>query len=184
MGANSNKFKMKTKLSSILTLLLALIAHVSFAQEKTISGTVTDEEGLPLPGVTVLIKGTNTGTQTDFDGNYSVSADQGDILVFSFIGMETAEYTVKNIDTIDVTMTTDSAQLDEVVVTALGISREKKSLGYATQSVDGAEVSDVPTQNFMNSLSGKVAGLRINNSGTVGGSSNVVIRGNSSLTGN
>ena len=182
--ANSNKFKMKTKLSSILTLLLALIAHVSFAQEKTISGTVTDEEGLPLPGVTVLIKGTNTGTQTDFDGNYSVSADQGDILVFSFIGMETAEYTVKNIDTIDVTMTTDSAQLDEVVVTALGISREKKSLGYATQSVDGAEVSDVPTQNFMNSLSGKVAGLRINNSGTVGGSSNVVIRGNSSLTGN
>ena len=70
--ANSNKFKMKTKLSSILTLLLALIAHVSFAQEKTISGTVTDEEGLPLPGVTVLIKGTNTGTQTDFDGNYSV----------------------------------------------------------------------------------------------------------------
>jgi hypothetical protein len=74
----------------------------------------------------VFDKGTNTGTQTDFDGNYSVSADQGDILVFSFIGMETAEYTVKNIDTIDVTMTTDSAQLDEVVVTALGISREKK----------------------------------------------------------
>jgi TonB-linked SusC/RagA family outer membrane protein len=97
--------------------------------------------------------------------------------------METAEYTVANNDTIDVTLATDSAQLDEVVVTALGIEREKKSLGYATQEVDGSEVSDVPTQNFVNSLSGKVAGLKVSSSGTLGGSSNVVIRGSSSLTG-
>jgi TonB-linked SusC/RagA family outer membrane protein len=161
-----------------------LAVQITFAQERTITGTVIDEDGLPLPGVTVLIQGTNTGTQTDFDGNYSIPATVGDILVYSFVGMETAEYTVANNDTIDVTLTTDSAQLDEVVVTALGIQREKKSLGYATQSVDGSEVSDVPTQNFVNSLSGKVAGLNVSSSGTLGGSSNVVIRGSSSLTGN
>lgn len=175
---------MRTKFSSILTLLLVLVVQITFAQERPIAGTVVDDSGLPLPGVTVLIKGTNTGTQTDFDGNYSIPANTGDVLVFSFVGMETAEYTVANNDTIDVTLATDSAQLDEVVVTALGIEREKKSLGYATQEVDGSEVSDVPTQNFVNSLSGKVAGLKVSSSGTMGGSSNVVIRGNSSLTGN
>lgn len=161
-----------------------LAVQIVFAQERTITGTVVDDDGLPLPGVTVLVKGTNTGTQSDFDGNYSIAASQGDVLVFSFVGMETAEYTVANNNIIDVTLKTDSAQLDEVVVTALGIEREKKSLGYATQEVEGSEVSDVPTQNFVNSLSGKVAGLKVSSSGTLGGSSNVVIRGNSSLSGN
>ena len=175
---------MRTKFSSILTLLLVLVVQITFAQERTITGTVVDEDGLPLPGVTVLVKGTNQGTQTDFDGNYSIPANQGDLLVYSFVGMKTSEYTVVNNDTIDVTLTTDSAELDAVVVTALGIEREKKSLGYATQEVDGSEVSDVPTQNFVNSLSGKVAGLKVSSTGTMGGSSNVVIRGNSSLTGN
>ena len=169
----------------ILTLLLAFVVQISFAQEqRTISGIVTDAEGIPLPGVNIIIKGTSTGVQTDFDGNYSIQAQTGDVLVYSFIGMETAEYTVTNNDTIDVTLAADAAQLDEVVVTALGIKREKKSLGYATQEVDGSEVSDVPTTNFINSLSGKVAGLNIKNSGTIGGSTNVVIRGNASLTGN
>ena len=140
--------------------------------------------GYPFPGVNVLIKGTSTGVQTDFDGNYSITAQAGDVLVFSFVGLETAEYTVANNDTIDVVLKQSSAQLQEVVVTALGIKREKKSLGYATQEVDGSEVSDVPTTNFMNSLSGKVAGLKIKSSGTMGGSSDIVIRGNSSLTGN
>lgn len=181
--ANSNKFKMKVKLSSMLTLLLVLVAHISFAQEKTVTGNVTDEDGIPLPGVTVLVKGTNNGTQTDFDGNYSITAGQGDVLAFSFIGMKTAEFTVTNNDNINVTLKTDSAQLDEVVVTALGIEREKKSLGYATQEVGGNEVSDIPQANFVNSLQGKVSGLQIKPSGTMGGSSNTVIRGFSSLTG-
>lgn len=175
---------MKTKFSSILTLLLVLVVQIAFAQEMTITGTVTDEDGLPLPGVNIVIEGTSTGVQTDFDGNYSINANQGDVLVFSFVGLQTAEYTVGNNDTIDVILEADAAQLDEVVVTALGIEREKKSLGYATQEVGGEEVSDVPTTNFMNSLSGKVAGLKIKSSGTMGGSSDIVIRGNSSLTGN
>src|SRR5690606_28294135 len=135
-------------------------------------------------GVNIIIEGTTTGVQTDFDGNYSIQAQQGQVVVFTFVGLETARYTVAQSNRIDVTMAADAAQLDEVVVTALGIRREKKSLGYATQEVDGSEVSDVPTTNFMNSLSGKVAGLNIRNSGTIGGSSNIVIRGNASLTGN
>ncbi|QED38854.1 SusC/RagA family TonB-linked outer membrane protein [Antarcticibacterium arcticum] len=176
---------MKTKFSKILTLLLVLVVQISFAQEqRTITGTVTDDSGLPLPGVNIIIEGTTTGVQTDFDGNYTIQAQQGNVLVFTFVGLETARYTVAQNNRIDVTMAADAAQLDEVVVTALGIRREKKSLGYATQEVDGSEVSDVPTTNFMNSLSGKVAGLNIRNSGTIGGSSNIVIRGNSSLTGN
>lgn len=175
---------MKTKFSSVLTLLLALVVQITFAQQQTITGTVTDEDGLPLPGVNVLVKGTSTGTQTDFDGNYEIQASTGDVLVFSFIGLTTSEFTVGNNTTIDVVLTADAAELEAVVVTALGIKREKKSLGYSTQEVGGEEVSDVPTTNFMNSLSGKVSGLQISSSGTPGGSSNIVIRGNTSISGN
>lgn len=175
---------MKTKFSSILTLLLAFVVQITFAQQQTVTGTVTDESGLPLPGVNIIIKGTSTGVQSDFDGNYAIEASQGDILVFSFIGLQTAEYPVGSNNVVDVILQGDAAQLEEVVVTALGIKREKKSLGYATQEVDGSEVSDVPTTNFMNSLSGKVAGLNIKSSGTMGGSANVIIRGSASLTGN
>jgi len=175
---------MKTKFSRFLTLILAFVVQITFAQQQSVTGTVTDEDGLPLPGVNIIIKGTSTGVQSDFDGNYAIQANQGDVLVFSFIGLKRAEHTVGTAPVIDVTLEADAAQLSEVVVTALGIKREKKSLGYATQEVDGAAVSDVPTTNFMNSLSGKVAGVSIKASGTMGGSANVVIRGSASLTGN
>ena len=175
---------MKTKFSGILTLFLAFVVQFSFAQEKTISGTISDENGLPLPGVNIVVKGTTNGTQTDFDGNYSISASQGDILMYSFLGYETAEQTVGSSNSISFAMTPSSEQLEEVVVTALGIKREKKSLGYATQEVDGEAVSKVQSQNFVNSLSGKVAGLDIKASGTLGGSVNAVIRGNASIAGN
>ncbi|WP_300434133.1 SusC/RagA family TonB-linked outer membrane protein [Christiangramia sp.] len=175
---------MKTKFSSILTLLLAFVVQITFAQGQTITGTVTDENGLPLPGVNVLIKGTSSGTQTNFDGVYSIEAAKGDVLVFSFVGLETSEVTVANSNTIDVVMKADAATLDEVVVTALGISREKKSLGYATQEVSGEEVNTAKEGNFVNSLSGKISGLDVKKSSSLGGSSNVVIRGYSSITGN
>ena len=175
---------MKTKFTGLLTLLLALVVQVTFAQEQLVTGTVTDDSGLPLPGVNVLVKGTTRGVQTDFDGKYSIEVAQGEVLVFSYLGMQTEELTVGPNTEWDVVMTPDAAQLQEVVVTALGLEREKKSLGYATQEVDGSEVSDVPSANFMNSLSGKLAGVKIKSSGTLGGSTNVVIRGSSSLTGN
>lgn len=176
---------MKTKFSRFLTLLLAFVVQMTFAQqEQTVRGTITDENGLPLPGVNIIVKGTTTGVQSDFDGNYSIEAAQGDVLVFSFVGLETAEYTVANNDVIDVVLAPDAAQLEEVVVTALGISREKRSLGYATEEVAGAEVNTAKETNFINSLSGKVSGLNVKKSSTLGGSSNIIIRGYTSLTGN
>ena len=174
---------MKTKLKGILTLLLALVVQITFAQDKTISGTVSDSSGT-LPGVSVLVKGSAQGTQTDFDGKYSITTTEGSVLQFSYIGYKTVEKTVGSSRFIDITMEEDASVLDEIVVTALGISKEKKSLGYSTQKIDGEEVSKVKDANFINSLSGKVSGVEIKTSGTMGGSTNVVIRGNSSLTGN
>ncbi|MHA6281451.1 SusC/RagA family TonB-linked outer membrane protein [Salinimicrobium sp. CAU 1759] len=176
---------MKTKFSGILTLLLALVVQITFAQEqRTITGTVTDDSGMPLPGVNVLVKGTTRGVQTGFDGDYSIEASPGEVLVFSFLGMQTREYTVANVNTIDVVLQPDAAQLEEVVVTALGISREKRSIGYATQEVSGEEVSTVKTDNVINNLSGKVSGVQIKANNNFGGSANFLIRGVSSLTGN
>ena len=174
---------MKTKFNGFLTLLLAFMVQITFAQEKTVTGNVADASG-PLPGVTVIIKGTKTGTQTDFDGNYSIKADTGAVLQYSFMGFSTTEQTVGTSNVLNVVMKESAEALEEVVVTALGISKEKKSLGYSTQQVDGDEVSKVKDANFINSLSGKISGVEIKSSGTMGGSTNVVIRGNSSLTGN
>lgn len=174
---------MKTKFSGILTLLLALVVQITFAQESSVTGKVTDENDMPLPGATVVIKGTSTGVSTDFDGIYSISVSQGEVLEFRYVGYGTKSVTVGADNVINAKLSLDN-ELDEVVVTALGIKREKKSLGYATQEVDGETVSKVKSQNFVNSLTGKVAGLAVKPSGTMGGSTNVVIRGSSSILGN
>lgn len=181
MLIQTNK-KMKTKFSGILTLLLVLIVQLAFAQEKTISGTVADDTGLPLPGVNIIIKGTSTGTQSDFDGNYTIEAAEGQTLIYSYVGFETQEIAIGASNTMDVNMQAGAA-LDEVVVTALGISREKQSLGYSTQQVAGEDLSTIKTTNFTNGLSGKVAGLQVRRNNNFGGSTNVVIRGITSLTG-
>ena len=175
---------MKQNVNWIFLLLFALISHVGFAQSQEVTGTVVDNSGLPLPGVNVIEDGTTNGTQTDFDGNFSIEVSQDAVLVFSYLGLKEQKVTVGSQSSIKVTLKDDTGQLDEVVITALGIKREKKSLGYATQELDGDEVSDVATQNFTNALSGKVAGLQVKSSGTMGGSTNVVIRGSASLTGN
>lgn len=172
---------MKTKVSGLLTLLLVFM-QFAFAQEKTVSGTVSDDAGLPLPGVNIIIEGTTTGTQSDFDGNYSINVAQGRVLVFSYVGFETQQITVGASNTINVSLKA-GAVLDQVVVTALGVSREKQSLGYATQEVAGEDLAVVKTDNFTNSLSGKVSGLQIRRNNNFGGSTNVVIRGTTSLTG-
>ena len=157
--------------------------QTTFAQQKTVSGTVSDENGLPLIGATVVISGTSSGTTTDFDGNYKINASAGDVLNFSYVGYSDQNSTVGASNTISLSLQPDNT-LDEVVVTALGIKRDKKSLGYATQKVKGEAVSKIKSGNFVNSLSGKVAGLDIKSSGTLGGSTNAVIRGSSSIAGN
>lgn len=170
---------MKTK----LLLLFFLVTSIVIAQEKTVSGVVSDESG-GLPGVSILIKGTTKGTETDFDGNYSIKAKENDILIFSFVGMTTIEKTVGSSNVISVTMSTNENVLDEVVVTALGIKREKKSLGYATQEIKGNDLTKVNSGNIANSISGKISGVQIRRNGNIGGSTNVIIRGTTSLTGN
>ncbi len=173
---------MNTK-TNISVILMLFFCAISFAQVKTISGKITEASGIPLPGVNILIKDTNTGALSDFDGNYSIQAEEGQILVFSYIGFQSAERTVGSETSINVQMEEDETSLDEVVVTALGISRSKKSLGYAVQDIKAEEVNTAKDVNFVNSLSGKLAGVNISRNNNFGGSTNVIIRGYTSLTG-
>ncbi|RXJ50443.1 SusC/RagA family TonB-linked outer membrane protein [Gelidibacter gilvus] len=151
--------------------------------QQQVKGVVSDAQGMPMIGANVIEKGTANGVQTDFDGNFSITVPQNAILVFSYVGFKAKEIKVGSQSTLNVTLEEDAALLDEVVVTALGISREKKSLGYATQEVSGDDVNRVPTDNVVNALSGKVSGVQIKNNTNLGGSSNVIIRGSTSLTG-
>ncbi|WP_224483787.1 SusC/RagA family TonB-linked outer membrane protein [Robertkochia aurantiaca] len=175
---------MKTKSYGFLTLLMVLIAQLSFAQEKTITGVVTDQNGLPLPGANVVVKGTATGTQTDFDGNYSIQAEVGDILVYSFIGQKSEEREVGQSNVINVQLVEDAQALEEVVVTAQGIRREKKALGYAVSSVDSDQLESRTEGDVARVLTGKASGVNITAAGGMSGSgTNVVIRGLSSFSG-
>ncbi|MCF2873296.1 MULTISPECIES: SusC/RagA family TonB-linked outer membrane protein [unclassified Tenacibaculum] len=172
---------MRTKFNGILTLLLVLFVQISFAQERTISGTVADESG-PLPGVTVIKKGTTQGTETDFDGNYTIKVKSGEVLVFSFVGMKTVEKTVGSSNQINVTMETDNL-LEEVVVTAYG-TQKKQSLTGSIGEVKSQEFTKVASGNAVTGLAGKVAGVQIYaNSGQPGAAPSVRFRGIGSLTG-
>jgi TonB-linked SusC/RagA family outer membrane protein len=149
-----------------------------------IKGTVKDDTGLPVPGVSVSIKGTTKGTQTDAAGAFTLDASPGDVLVFTAIGYVKQEVTVGSSAVYTITLVTDSKSLGEVVVTALGVKRSEKSLVYANQVVDGSELTNVKTDNLMNALNGKVAGVTISPSSSgVGGSVKVILRGNKSATG-
>jgi TonB-linked SusC/RagA family outer membrane protein len=149
---------------------------------KEISGSVKDEKGLPLPGVSVMVKGTTTGTITDNDGNFGllIPVDAA-TLVFSFVGMKAREIPIGDRAVFMLVMEEETIGLEDVVVTALGITREKKGLGYAVQEIKGDELNEARETNFVNSLAGKVAGVNISSSGAVGSSSRIIIRGESSL---
>lgn len=175
---------MKTKLRVLLTLLTALMMQISFAQQRTVSGTVNDEGGFPIPGVNVLIKGTTTGTQTDFDGKFQIQAAPTDVLVFSYIGMQTRE-AVAVTATLNVTLADQATELEGVVVTAFGIKRNPKDLGYSVSSVKTADITENSEPDLIRSLNGKVPGVNVNvSTGVAGASNQITIRGISSLTGN
>lgn len=166
-----------------LTMCFALVAG-AIAQQ-AVTGTVTDADGAGIPGATVIEKGTANGTVTNMDGNYTLNVSSGDaVLVFSFVGMTTIEEPVNNRSAVNVTLTVDAIGLDEVVVTALGISRERKSLGFAMQELKGDVLVEAREANIANALSGKVSGLQVvRSSNGPAGSSKIVLRGYSSLTG-
>ncbi|WP_291285089.1 SusC/RagA family TonB-linked outer membrane protein [Flavobacterium sp.] len=176
---------MKLKFNGCLVLLLVLVAQLTFAQERAVSGTVSDNTGMPLPGVSVLVKGTKTGTQTDFDGKYSIKASSNQVLVFSYIGMKTQEVAATS-SAINVKLLDGAAQqLESVVVTAFGIKRNPKKLGYSVSEVKAEQITQNSEPDLSRALAGKVAGVNVNTSTGVAGAANqITIRGVNSLTGN
>lgn len=153
---------------------------------KKVSGKVTDQSKQPIPGVTIVVKGTTTGITTDIDGNFALSLPaDAKTLIFSFVGMRSQEVAIANNSKFDVVMEAQLINLEDVVVTAFGIKRDAKALGYSIQEVKGAALTEARENNVVNSLAGKVAGVQINRSGNgTGGSSRIVIRGENSISGN
>jgi len=174
-------------MKKILLLNLCFLFAVTrlLAQTHSVTGKVTGkDDGLPIPGVSVSINGTNTGTQTNAEGKYTVTAADGAKLTFSFIGY-TSQTLIVNGNTLNVSLASASQQLGEVVVTgALGLTRTRNQQSYAAQQVSGDEVSKQRASNFIDGLSGKVSGLEIRQNNTLGGSTNVILRGYKSITGN
>ncbi len=170
--------------SMLIAFIFLVIPSIGIAQGDTVTGTVTDSDGIPLPGASVVVLETNLGVATDIDGNFTVEAQEGQTLSISYIGFTTQEIVVGEASSYDVALSSDNA-LDEVVVTSLGITRQKRELTYATQNVntDGIDESR-PNANLVNTLQGKVAGLSIQTSSQgVSGASKVILRGNRSIAG-
>lgn len=170
---------------SVLFILICLLAQLGFAQKKTITGILREKgSNQPLPGVNIIEKGTTNGTLTDQNGKFNLPVDQGAVVVFSFIGMKTQEIKTDNLSTIEIWLEPTSEEINDVVVTALGIKREKRVLGYSVQDIGGNEISATNPTNVVSSLNGKIAGAQVvTSSGQVGSSTTIKIRGNKSLTG-
>ncbi|NER12833.1 SusC/RagA family TonB-linked outer membrane protein [Leptobacterium flavescens] len=170
---------------NLFTFVLFVVMFVSnsFAQNINVTGTVTSSsDGSPLPGVNILVVGTTNGTQTDFDGKYTISASVGDVLRFSYLGLKTTEVTVGSSAVIDVQMEEDAEQLEGVVVTAFGIQQEARKLGYSVQDVKSDQLVQAADPNIGSALRGKLAGVNINsNAGGIGSSVGITVRGVSSL---
>lgn len=175
---------MKKKLL-LLFCSIILLATQAFAQQLTVTGNVTSAaDGSPIPGVSVKVKGSASAVQASTEGVYSIKTKKGDVLVFSYIGTVTQERTVGDNTVINVRLAEDNNSLNEVVVTAFGITRDKKALGYSAQTIKGSEIADTQRDNFLNALQGRVAGATITpTNGTPGASSQMIIRGAVSLDG-
>jgi len=175
---------MRTKYTNVLTLFLAFVVQVIVAQNKTITGTITDDSGLPLPGVNIIKKGSSTGTQSDFDGKYAIQADESSTLLFSFVGFSNQNILVGSNSSINIEMQTDSSELDQVVVVGYGTATKKSFTGTATAiKSENLEAKSIP--NISQALTGEVAGITVlNTSGQPGNVSTVRIRGFGSVNGN
>ena len=166
---------MKTKLFNLLTLSLMMVFHVTFAQN-SITGVVSDDTGVPLPGATVQVVGTSNGVTTDFDGNYTIMANQGDDISFSFVGFVSQNVTVGTSNSINVQLSASSA-LDEVIVTGVAGATSRKKLSVTVASLSTEEIEKVPASSAAGALLGKVAGVSIANIGNPGGGSTIILRG-------
>lgn len=173
---------MRTKFSGFLTLLLVFIVQLGFAQEKTITGTVTDPDGLPLPGATVQIKSTGSGTQTDFDGNFSIQATADDVLIISYVGMKTQEVKVGSQSSVSVSLKIDASELDEVVVVGYN-SKSKVEVTSAVTTVSSEQLEQLsPTLSIDNMLQGVAPGVQVTGAnGKPGQTAYVRVRGIGSI---
>ena len=167
-----------------MSLLLNLFSLNSSAQDiVNVKGTVVaSTDQTPLPGVSITIKGTNDGTATDSDGNFAINVSNDAVLVFSFIGFKVQEVPIAGKSTLNIVMEENVEAIDEVVITALGIKREEKSLGYSVSKVEGPEFTRVAQESFLNSMSGKIAGVTVNQTGGPGSTTSIIIRGAKSLS--
>ena len=177
--------KISSRLLRSVTMAFAVTAlsvGTMWAQNISVTGTVTDKSGEPLPGVYVLIQGTTTGVSTEMNGKYTITAPANGTLVFTSMGMKDLVLPINNRAMIDVVMEEDAVQLGDVVVTAMGIKKERKALGYSVQELKSDEILKNKSSNVINSLSGKVAGVNITQSGgSAGAGSTIIIRGGTSL---
>lgn len=171
------------RILAICSLVILLLPDASQAQQqKTITGTVLSDDGIPMPAVTIRIKGTTRNAQSDARGNFTIQANEGETLEFSFIGYVTQSVVIGTSNIVNVSMQLSETALGEVVVTAMGIKKERKELGYSVQDIKSAELLKNKDPNLINSLNGKIAGLNITNSGGAPGSSaSIIIRGGTSL---
>ncbi len=175
---------MKKRINGLLTLLLVLVTQFTFAQDMNISGVVSDSNGLPVPGANVKVKGSSTGTSTDFDGTYKIKARSTDVLVYSYQGMNSLELKVSGVK-MNARLSERSTELEGVVVTSFNIKKRKDAIISSTQVVGAKELGQASSPNIVQSLTGKVSGLQINNTaGGVNGTSRVVLRGPRSVSGN
>jgi TonB-linked SusC/RagA family outer membrane protein len=176
---------MKLKLTWLMTLFMAFVMQLSFAQEKTVTGTVTSAtDGLPLPGVSVIVKGTSRGVQTDFDGNYSIKASTGETLVFTFIGMRKSEKKIGQSSIVNLAMAEDVAALETVVITGYAGATNSSKVTSAIATVSAEAIEQIPINSIDQLLQGQAAGVNVSTgSGQPGQSATVIIRGRSSLNG-
>ncbi len=169
---------------NVLCVLLLFCSSAAFAQSKTVTGTVRSDDNRPLKDVTVAVKGTRVATVTDANGFYTITASKGQTLVFTFVDYTRREIVVGDNNSISTSLVLSSKQLGEVVVTAYGVKKNKNSLGYASQTLDGADVAETQRDNWANAITGKVAGATVNaTSGAPGASSQIVLRGFNSIGG-
>jgi TonB-linked SusC/RagA family outer membrane protein len=176
---------MKSKFTWIMTLALAFFIQFSFAQEKTITGTLTSKaDGMAIPGVNVIVQGTTRGVQTDFNGNYSIKAANGEKLVFSYLGFKSQVVVVGNSSTVSIQLLDDETSLEAVVVQGYNVTKTRKTSNVASQTISAATIEARPNASFIQTLQGQVAGLNITTgTGQPGGNSQVIIRGVGSING-
>jgi len=175
---------MRKLLKTVLTLLIMQICQSTFAQQKNVTGVILAENNSPIIGASVLLKGSSTGTQTDLNGNFSIKAQLGDILLISAVGYETQQMKVGE-SVVSIHLRRGSAVLNEVVVTAMDVKRNARELGYSAQSISGTEVAETQRSNFVNALQGRISGVTVTpTSGVAGASSSIVLRGFNTMSGN